>query len=73
MFKKKWAVVQELLPFGYRIESTHFFRSVAVLKASGSKYLTVAPIDWVKEQNELLKHPINFRHALNIWKDNNDL
>lgn len=53
---KKWAVVQDLRPFGYRIERTYFREASAIRKANKSRYLSVMSIKEAKEENKRLKN-----------------
>lgn len=52
---KKWAVVQDLRPFGYRIERLYFREYAAMRFASKSMYLSVLPHAFAKEENKRLK------------------
>lgn len=62
--RKKWAVVQELLPFGYRIDSTYRWKWRAYRKAAWSRYLEVHPLEWVKAENLRLGEPAQFDREL---------
>lgn len=64
MTDPKWAVVQELLPFGYRIDSTHRWKWTAQQKARISQYLQVRPLAWVRAENLRLGEPAEFDREL---------
>jgi len=63
----EWAVVQELLPFGYRIEKICGSREEAEREARTSPYLTARPLEWVRAENERLSQPAEFTRELHEW------
>jgi hypothetical protein len=51
MKPKAWAVVQDLRPFGYRIECTHRTYRAAKRCVAWSRYLSVMPLAEAREYN----------------------
>lgn len=73
---EEWAVVQDLHPFGYRIESVHPSQAKAMkeLNSRRSRYLTVEPLAFVKAENERLVNMDEFdkeliKHIDQAWFD----
>jgi len=48
---KKWAVVQDFRPFGYRIDGVFRSRRRATLSARHRRFLTVMPVDEARAYN----------------------
>lgn len=64
---RDWAVVQELLPFGYRVECADLTEAQAIREAAKSHYLTAMEMDEVDRLNALYADPDYFRGALQHW------
>lgn len=68
MSDKEWAVVQNLLPFGYRIEATYRSRRRAERRARWSRYLTVMPTKRVRAANRRLEDMDEFDRELRRYQ-----
>lgn len=64
---KPWAVVQDLRPFGYRIECTHRTHRAAVRCVSWSRYLTVMPTADARAYNERTEDMAEFDKELALY------
>lgn len=73
MKARRWAVAQDLRPFGFRIESTHRSRWRALRKARTSRYLAVYTVDDVLSENhrlwsgEAIMAEIDHHKATGLW------
>jgi hypothetical protein len=66
---ERWAVVQELLPFGYHIEKTFASESRARRYAACSRYLYVTTLALVNAENERLSNMDEFNRELERWSE----
>lgn len=64
---KPWAVVQDMRPFGYRIESTHRTHRVAKKRVRWSRYRFVMPVAEARAYNERTKDPVEFDKELALY------
>lgn len=64
---KPWAVVQDLRPFGYRVECTHRTQRAARRCVAWSRYLSVMSTDEVRAYNKRTEDPIEFEKELLRW------
>lgn len=61
--KHDFLVVQDLRPFGYRIESSHRTLTQARRACRHTRYLKVETREWVKRESERYKDPEEFMLA----------
>jgi hypothetical protein len=69
---KKWAVVQDLRPFGFRIDSVYRSKRRAERVARPHRLLTVMPVDEVRAHNRRLNDPSEFEkelHANPVYRE----
>lgn len=65
MRDRKWAVVQNLSPFGIRIESTHHFRVAAEFRAAPyMRYLEVMPLAEAKALDVRMQHAFDEKYGI---------
>jgi hypothetical protein len=68
---RTWAVVQDLRPFGYRIESKHWSRSRAERRARFNRFLEVKPVADVLAYNARVEDIDEFDKELKLFNDQN--
>lgn len=66
---KKWAVVQDLRPFGYRIDSVYRSKRRAERVARPHQLLTVMPVDEARAYNRRTADPVEFYKELAIYQE----
>lgn len=56
MIRRKWAVVEDLPPFGVRIDKRYWFKWRATLRVQFDPYLSVETVETAKERDrEMVK------------------
>jgi hypothetical protein len=65
--RKPWAVVQDLRPFGYRIECTHRTYRAARRCVAWSRYLSVMPLAEAREYNARTADRAEFDKELALY------
>jgi hypothetical protein len=66
---RDWAVVQDLRPFGIRVEETGLTHARAVRHAAGSRYLTAMQESEVDRINARCADPAGFTAELRAWEE----